>query len=300
MTIKLSETDPVLTQFPILTPFLEDFAKICESLYSLDKTSTVFKKNLKEINKLHSDLKAGLPGDQLQYFSDQERLQGNEAGAILAAEIATKLLKDSPIVGKNLQSTKGKEILVSDLKKNKRLLIEMYNVCTLSIAAKQYYYDYTWAGRVAQALQKIGQKLGFQTSLQKAQDTLEMCDQALQDQEQILSEFFSKHKRNQPLFKPFFLEVKDSQGLENKDYDKLENEGNLSSVVGIIRTCATLQKQNFYAALKEFPNHTLITKKNGDVIMIDKSMTGGKGAEKYVYKNNIGLLHSSISELLST
>jgi hypothetical protein len=272
MTIKLSEMSP------IVIPFLEDFSK---SSHSLDQTRALFDKNLKRINQLYLTLNFGLDEDRLQYISSAEKNKGNSASAEAAAKAAAKARKHSDGMGAKLQSPEDRETIVSDLKKNIRLLIEMYNVCVLSIAAKQHYYDHTWAGKIAQALQSIGQKLGFQTPLQKAESTLNRCVDALERQGRSLH--FSRH---QPLFAQL-------------DSEEFINEANVISVIGIARACATLQKQNFYAALKEFPNHTLIAKKNGDVIMIDKSMTGGKGAEKYVYKNNLGLLPSSISELLA-
>jgi hypothetical protein len=69
--------------------------------------------------------------------------------------------------------------IFSSLKRDRKKLIEMREICALSIAAKERYYDHNISGKISRAFQALRKIIGRETSIEKAQNIITRCDALL-------------------------------------------------------------------------------------------------------------------------
>jgi serine/threonine protein kinase len=210
--------------FPFLKRFSENFSK---GNLSLNKTCKTFNQILEKISENHI----------------LEKISENHIISDIEAQDPT---------------------IFSSLKRDRKKLIEMREICALSIAAKERYYDHNISGKISRAFQALRKIIGRETSIEKAQNIITRCDALLKSRfegidDEINSELNSK---------------------------KFEDEINLEIALGIMRTSAKSQRRLFFKVFGqtgENPHHILIAKPNGDAMAIDISNPIARSA-RYVYK----------------
>jgi len=192
------------------SPYLGIYAKNYEMpFFSLEKTCDVFNRNLLEINQ------------RLEAITNRHQS------------------------GERPNATEDKLAIKSDFMQ----LIEMRDVCQLSILAKQKFYNESTGGKVAGFFQGAIETLGLESPIAKAEKTLATC--------QTHIETMCKIDENLHL------------GL---NYDELSNQAHLMADLAIMRRCAITQEKDFYSTrgnTDRSPNQILIAKPNGDVFVID-------------------------------
>ncbi len=142
-------------------------------------------------------------------------------------------------------------------------LIEMRDICHLSILAKQKFYNESTTGKVAGFFQAAIGRLGLQSSIAKAEITLATCQTHIE----------TLCKIDETL----------SLGL---NYDELANQAHFMADLALMRTCAIAQEKDFYStrgSSDRSPNQVLIAKPNGDVLVVDCKKPIEDGLEHGIY-----------------
>ncbi len=259
---------PKIRQSPALTvgsSFLEDFQKnFTQGSLSLDKTCEVFEKHLKRIEGQYWDIDRGMHVNWLKSSGEFDRRKEDPQ----FKEHFETLQKSSHGIAEKLSSPAEKRELKSRLKKDKKLLMELREVCALSIVAKQNY-NHTFMGRIACLFERMYKIMRWETSIEKAERLHGKCDALLRLQ-----------------FSGFTLDQISHSLAIKLSSEKFTKQANLETTLGIMRTCAMSQKRIIHALPGEYsvnPAQILIAKPNGDVLAININ-SYQKGSGRFIFQ----------------
>ncbi len=234
---------------------------------SLSKTCDVFESRLNAITDRHAKLQ-----DAFSCKLAKTSRENNWPSA--AAYLERNRLYKNEDADQLLTMDSSKQGVIED----KKLLLQMRNLCALSIQAKQKYYDTTVLGAISQLFQSFGKCFGIKTSIERAEDILARCDASLQ--------------RN---FQDYFVKEIDPSLPSALESDALVEEANLQPAIEFMRSRAIQEDKTVHiipGASFANPTQVLIARPNGDVIVFNPYHTNcvGKGSGRSVYK---GLCYSN-------